>query len=62
MLYITFAFINKFNIENSLFYNVIINSFIIGGTFLISYLSYTYLELYFLILKRKVSSVLSGNN
>lgn len=61
VMYFSFSLVNKMGIASMIGNNIIIYSFITGGTILLSYLSYTYVELYFLKLKHKFSPIISGN-
>ena len=61
VMYMCFAFLNQFKIESIFLYNILIYPIILFITFIISYFSYNYIELYFLKKKKKFSPVLSGN-
>lgn len=62
MMYFSFSIMNTLDISNSIYYNVLVYSLVVGLTFLISYLSYNYLEFYFLKIKSRFSPIKSGNS
>ncbi|WCO02515.1 acyltransferase family protein [Psychroserpens ponticola] len=62
MMYLSFSIMNKLNIYNSMSYNVLVYSLVLGLTFLASYVSYNYIELFFLKIKSKFSPIKSGNS
>ena len=51
VMYVVFAFINSLKIKNLYLYNFSIYFMVLGITFLISFLSYKYIEKRFIILK-----------
>lgn len=61
VMYFSFSLTNKLRISSIMGNNILIYLFIVGGTIGLSYLSYKYLELYFLKFKHKFSPVKSGN-
>lgn len=61
VMYFSFSIVDQMHITSFIGKNVSYYILIIGITFLLSYLSYQYIELYFLKLKHKVSPIVSGN-
>lgn len=55
VMYFSFSALNKFSIESILLDNFLIYIFVFGGTILISYLSYNFIENYFLKFKKYFS-------
>lgn len=61
VMYFSFSFVNKLGITSFIGSNLTLYFLIIGFTVLISYLSYKYVELFFLKLKYKYAPITSGN-
>lgn len=61
VMYVSFSIVDQMNITSFIGKNLSYYILIMGITFLLSYLSYKYIELYFLKLKHKVSPIVSGN-
>lgn len=62
MMYVSFSIMNKLNISNSISYNLLVYLMVLSFTFLASYVSYNYIELFFLKMKAKFSPIKSGNS
>ena len=55
MIYFSFSIMNKLNIDNTVYHNILVYLMVLGLTFLISHLSYNYIELHFLKIKSRFS-------
>lgn len=60
VMYFSFSIVNKLNVKSVIGSNLMYYSLVFGLTIVISYFSYKYIELFFLKLKHKFSSVISG--
>ena len=61
VMYFSFSIVDQMHITSLIEKNLAYYILIVGITFLLSHLSYKYVELYFLKLKYKVSPIVSGN-
>ena len=60
VMYFSFSMVNKLRFTSVMGHNIMIYKLIFTGTTELSYLSYTYVELYYLKLKHKFSPIISG--
>lgn len=61
VMYFSFAAVHKLNLNSFVYNNILYYILIISLTVLISFLSYKYIELFFLKVKHKFSPIVSGN-
>ena len=62
LMYISFSLFDGLETTNLVLFNILVYCFTLSGTFLLSYLSYNYFELYFLKMKARFTTIKSGNN